>query len=1272
MQTTIKTIGLLAIIMCICGNTYAQQKIATTANMEQLSAKLPLNNSKIIITAADVMQTSVTLLPFDNNPVVTITNIVTKELTNVEINKGVKLPTSVTLEYNKAYEKKQPKIYAFLPKYIQQANGAIAEVVSYTIDVKNGSPIKKTRGTRVYANNSVLANGDWYKFTIPSRNVYKLTYSFFKTDLNINIDNIDANTIKVFGNGGGLIPEDNNITRPDDLVENAIMAVGLTDGKFDANDYLLMYAPGPHTIVPDVANSIYKTVNNFYTDVSTYYITYGGAAGKRIATNAPITGTPNVVVNTFVDYAYWEKDSINLGFAFDAGCYGNRWWGNTFGNRFGMVTARNFTNIFKNIVKTEPIKINALVAHRSNNAGGNFALKYNGTTLANASTFTVGNSYGDPLALVSFMQGSVLPTADEVTATLNYNSADDYSLGLLDYLNINATRALKVEEKAMVFANFKNIANGNILDYSIANTTANTKIWDITNPLIPANISLLSTGNFIDKGDTFKQYILVEGTDFNTPKALGKISNQNLHAITETDYIIVTHPTFLAQAQALALHHQYKRDFKTTVVTTEQVYNEFGSGSPDISAIRDFTKMLYDKAASLERLPRNILLMGDASFDFKNKLGLGGNYVPSRETYESELKIAMYCSDDFFGILDDNENIQNESIVNPMDIGVGRFVCNNTKEASDLVTKVKIYDSAASFGSWKLNATYCADNKDNAAHAQDGEIMSSIARDSMPALNRYKLYVDAFPIYPTPGGERAPQAKASLDGQLYNGTLIVNYNGHGGPDAWCDERIFHISDIPTYTNLTKLPVFVTATCDFAPFSNPNKVSAGEKLMLYAKGGSIANLTTTQLVYQYENRIINRDFYRSLFSKQANGKYLSLGEAITKAKNVTYKSQNGNLDNFRKFALLGDPALELPIPINNVTLDSINNVSVNENIDTLKALGMYTLSGTVTNSSGAVLSNFNGTVDVTIFDKEKQLSTLSQHPESPKVDYALQNEIIFKGKKTVTNGRWSIVFRMPKDINYNFGKCKVVMYAYNNVQDAYGYSTKPTLGGLSNVTITDNVGPVIKPFLNNKSFINGGITGSNNNLLVDLKDENGINYSGTSIGHDITMVLDNNAAEPIVLNNFYEGAKDDFTSGTVNYPIKNLAIGPHTATIKAWDILNNSNTAIIDFVVVDNQSTAIDKVFNYPNPFTTNTNFTFEHNHPGELLHITVEIYTVSGAIIKTISTMLQTDGNRVSNIAWDGLDQMGDKIGRGVYLYKIRYTTSAGKSAHKYEKLIKL
>lgn len=660
--------------------------------------------------------------------------------------------------------------------------------------------------------------------------------------------------------------------------------------------------------------------------------------------------------------------------------------------------------------------------------------------------------------------------------------------------------------------------------------------------------------------------------------------------------------------------------------------------------------------------------MGDASYDYRDRLADNTNFVPAYENNISLDVLNTYASDDFFGFLENNEDINSGIVINTLDIGIGRVPAKNHTEAKNFVDKVEAYSSTQSFGPWRNNLLFIADDEDQNLHLQDAETVSAAASSAAPVFNQQKIYLDAFRQESGSGGSRYPQVNQAISNEVFNGVLIWNFNGHGGPARLTDETILDQDMVNTWSNANRLPLFITATCDFAPYDNPRINSLGENILLRPNTGAIALMTTTRVVFAFSNRIMNDNYLRFALQPDANGKYRSLGDAVKDAKNFTYQS-SADITNNRKFTLLGDPAMTLAFPLIQARPLRINGIPVSQT-DTMQATEKITIDGEVTDLQGNSLTDFNGTVYPTVFDKPRQVTTLGNDPGSQPVGFSVQTNQLFSGKATVTNGRFTFSFTVPKDINYQYGNGKISLYAENGTKDGTGFFAGFLVGGSASANNNDREGPVIKPYLNDERFVNGGLTNENPVLLLKLSDSSGVNTAGTGIGHDIVATLDNDNNRFFVLNDFYQGDQDSYQKGTVRFQMTGLEPGLHTLKIKAWDVLNNSNEVVLDFVVAKDEDLEISHVLNYPNPFTTNTQFWFEHNKPGQDLLVRVQIFTVAGRIIKMIERTINTAGNRSSELTWDGLDQYGQKIGRGVYLYKLSVIVPGKSRKEKIGKLV--
>ena len=774
---------------------------------------------------------------------------------------------------------------------------------------------------------------------------------------------------------------------------------------------------------------------------------------------------------------------------------------------------------------------------------------------------------------------------------------------------------------------------------------------------------------FVNDAQRLREYVAFSG-QFPVPVAHGRVLNQDLHATTEKDFIIISHPSFLPQAQRLAEFHEARNNLRVLIVTPEQIFHEFSSGIPDPTAIRDFVKMYFDRYQSTwAQSGKYLLLFGRASFDYKDRINGNTNFVPAYESFNSIDPLATYTSDDFFGFLDDNEDINSGVVVNQLDIGIGRIPARNIDDAKNFVDKVLEYHAAPSYGPWRNNLNFVADDEDFNLHLQDAEVLTATVSTTAPEFNQQKIYLDAFQQESGSAGGRYPQANAMINNNIFNGTLFWNYSGHGGPQRLAEEVVIDQQIVNNWNNRYKLPLFLTATCDFAPYDNPFINSLGENLLVRPRTGAIALMTTTRVVFAFSNRILNNNYLRFALEPDASGRYKTLGEAMMAAKNFTYQT-SGDLTNNRKFTLLGDPAMTLGFPVLNAVITHVNGKDISVDADTLSAAEVVLMEGEVRDLNNNLLNQYNGTAYLTVFDKVQTITTLGNDANSQPVGFQTRENSLFKGKASIQGGKFKFNFKVPRDINYQYGSGKISLYAQDGTSDGNGFTNNVVIGGIAANVAPDVVGPEIKAFLNDEMFVNGSISNANPILILKLSDSSGINTGGSGVDHDIVATLDNDQNQYFILNSFYESDVDDYQNGSVRFQLPEMSPGHHSLKIKAWDVMNNSSEYILDFTVINSDNLKIDRVLNYPNPFTTRTQFWFEHNQPGADLGVKVEVFTIGGKLIKSITQTINTPGNRSSEVEWDGRDDYGQKIGRGVYVYRLRVKGPNGKTAEKWERLV--
>jgi len=1171
-----------------------------------------------------------------------------------------------------AKEKRVPyACISFLPIRKNSVTGKLEKLVSFNIEIVQGQAKPKGGVKKTWATSSVLSSGKWYKIAVPSDGIYKLTYNDL-VSLGMDVANLNPKNIRIYGNGGGMLSENNFDKRYDDLTENPIYVSGEADGVFDNTDYILFYGSGPIKWKFSTGDSMFHHQQNYYSDATYYFITADQGTGAKRILQQPSSSTPaNKVITKFNDYLYHEKDSTNLIKS------GKEWYG----ENFDILTSYSFGFTFPNIDASTKVRMKTAVASACSSTSV-YTINANGNVQNLVDPHPISPS--DNYVLATEVSSILNFAPNSSTINVSVTKATSNAVGWLNYIELNAMRHLTLSGSQLQFRSLASLGTGNVSQFKVANGAVNGRIWDVTDPVNVKEQQFSTSSDtavFNIATDSLREFVAFNGSGYFTPTLIGAIPNQNLHGLNEADFIIVAYPDFVSQANSLANIHSTNDSLTSVIVTPSQIYNEFSSGAQDITAIRDFVKMFYDRAAGTPAAaPKYLLLFGNASYDYKNRMPDNMNFVPTYESPNGLDETASYSSDDYYGFLDDTDGPYTAEL---LDIGIGRFPVKTTDEASTMINKIvrylaknnpnsvstgcSNYASSVS-GDWRNMVCFVADDEEYNDFLTSSEARANYVDTLFKDYNLDKIYCDAYVQQSGAGGQRYPDVNDAINKRVEKGALIINYIGHGGEVGWALERILQISDIESWTNINNMPLFVTATCEFSRYDDPARVAAGELVLLNANGGGIALLTTSRLAYTSSNDNLTTNFYQNVF-KTNNGVYYTLGELNRISKNGT----GSTVDTYiRNFVLLGDPALRLSYPINNVVTTSINGHPAGSTVETLKAFSKVTVAGEIQDQSGNKLTDFNGIVYPTVYDKKTLTHTLGNDPTSPIANFYIQKSILYKGKASVTNGNFSFTFIVPKDIAYNYGEGKISYYAEDAETNANGYyeGSKFIIGGSDSSVAIDRVGPKISLYMNDSTFVYGGLTNEKPLLLAYVSDSSGINTVGNGIGHDIVAVLDGNTAQSIVLNDYYQAALNSYQKGVIKYPFSNLADGTHTLKLKVWDIYNNSSEANTEFIVAQSAQLSLDHVLNYPNPFTTHTSFLFEHNHPCCSLQVQIQIFTITGRLIKTIDQVVQTIGYRAEPIDWDGLDDYGDPIARGVYIYKLKVKSDDGSTAQKTEKLV--
>jgi len=1083
--------------------------------------------------------------------------------------------------------------------------------------------------------NSVLSEGYWVKMSFTKSGMYKIDRPTLAA-MGFDINAIDPGNIQIYGIEGGMLPQANNAYTSLQLQELAILVEGQADGSMGPDDYVLFYVDGPDAI--RYTGLTHQVVKNLYSEEVHYFLTVAGNEGRRIGNLASIQGN-HPVINTYDKLVSHEQEIFNI-----IGS-GREWYGEQLTTEVPLSFEIDLANLSSNseILLSVTGMSQAFISTAFNvDFGAQQAGQLNFSTIPDTRYGIKGNQQSRVFRLnTDDFDGS---TSTTLAITYNKNGQSN-AIGYLNRFVAELPTNLTYNTTPYNFRAKASLAQS-LSSFKITSPSGPILVWDVTDPISPAVQELDVNGNEASFGafsNTLHEYTVFAETDVPLVVEYEQQSNQNLAGMSVPDLLIVTNDLLKPHAERLADFRRSHDGLEVAVVTTEEIYTEFASGRQDISAIRNMARFLKDRSNQF----RYMLFFGKGSYDYKDRIENNTNLVPTYEARNSLHPLLSYSSDDFFGFLDEDEGSWAESSSGDhlLDIGIGRIPATTPAQASIAVDKIISYQTdPQALGDWRSRLVFVADDGDRNIHQRDADQLATLIDTTYKDYNVNKLYLDAFEQELRPNGEFSPQAVNALLDEVDKGALVINFTGHGAETGWMQERVLTTDLIDDWDNGQKLPLLVTATCEFGRNDDPTIFSGAEKMLFKSDGGALALITTARPVFSSTNYDLNLALYGSILEPE-NGEYPRLGDIIQFTKN---NSLSGSLN--RNFVLLGDPSMRIAYPENQIRLESINgNPILPDEPDTLKALQRVNITGRV-ESNDQLLSNFNGVVNFNLFDKSNTLAT--KGTESDVFEFSQRNSTLFSGTASVSNGQFQIEFVVPKNINYQFGNGKMTFYATQEeaTTDALGASLDFYLGGTDETAVADNVAPQIRAFLNDTSKVSTYYVKPDADLVLLLDDESGINISKSGIGQDITAVLNDSAS--FTLNDFYITRIDDFSKGTVTFPLRNLPLGWNLLEVQAWDTHNNVNSTSLEFFVTDENSSNISEINAYPNPFINNMTFSITHNNAGQAIELVVEIFNQKG---EKVTSIYQTNGEagNIEHVLWDGTDNTGSNLPAGVYIYNI-------------------
>ncbi len=1093
-----------------------------------------------------------------------------------------------------------------------------------------------------YASESVLNSGKWVKIQVAEDGIYKLTAADLKK---MGFSNLDK--VAVYGYGGWPLDEDFSTTYIDDVPEVAV---------WRGADYLLFYGKGPRKWEYSSSDKSFIHTNNPYSNYGYYFVTEKETTGRTMEKAASAAGA-TLQVTTFDDYVLHEEELVSV----------NSSGRELYGESFTSTLSRDFTISVPGITNDEG-KATLSFISRGN---GTITMNVDGNALISGSVSVPSDEY--EVARELYRERAWMADKGEtVKVNIGYSTTGHKNVHL-NYFRLQMKRQLKVYDNYTFFRSLS--ARGNASRFVIQGADASTLVFDVTDGVNPQQMETSLNGTelsfSIPASASLREFVVVKPSQIKAPVTVGEVANQNLHALPQQDMIIIAQPNFTTQAERLAEAHRTKDNLTVRVVTPESIYNEFSSGTPDATAYRRFMKMFYDRKTSEADAPKYLLLFGDGSFD-NRKLTSAWKSVDMSNmllTYQTEnsLSSQSYVIDDYFGFLDDADNkksLQNKKLC----LGIGRFPIRTVEQATQMVDKVISYMENKNTGSWKNNLCFMADDGSNTdgfmtEHMEFADQLAGYVESEHPEFLVNKLYYDAYKKDMTAG--TYPDVRSGLQKLLKDGLLLFNYTGHGGTTALSDEKVLTQTDINQFT-YTHLPVWVTATCDFTRFDDLN-TSAGEDVFLNKSSGGIALFTTVRVAYSRPNFPINDNVIRNLFERN-NGRRRTLGEVMQATKNTlssVYKLG---------FCLIGDPAVKMAYPEFGMKVTTVNGQSVDGNSISFKALEKITVEGEVLDVSGQLVTDFTGIVNPTVKDSKVTVTCLknSNKDDSPAFTFTDYPNTIFIGNDSVRNGKFSFTFTVPKDISYSNLQGKMNLYAVDTESgnEAQGNFDNFIVGGTSDTAETDTIGPEIRAlYLNDTTFVDGGQVNTTPYFVAELWDKSGVNITGSSVGHDMMLVIDESTVLSYNLNSYYELLLGEDGTGIVKFPIPALEPGKHTAEFWVWDILNNSTVRTFTFEVVEGLKPFLFDVIATPGIAREQVTFHLMHNRPESRMRVGIMVYDLAGRQLWKHEESGTSGLFENYTVSWD-LTSGGVRMRPGVYIYRAAISTDNSKDATKARKFI--
>ncbi|HEX9615728.1 MAG TPA: type IX secretion system sortase PorU [Bacteroidota bacterium] len=1124
------------------------------------------------------------------------------------------------------------------PVRYDESAGVVRQYSRIVLEIES-DPSPVVQRAVVPAADSPLSQGEWYRLQVRETGIYRLDQSFFSA-AGISTSSLsDIASIRIFGNGGAPVPENLSTPRPNGFQEIARHIVDQNgNGQFDGGDYVLFYGSSPRRWNYIPGSKTFRHALNPYTEENSYFLTFGGLPGRDMESlSSPTDPSPHVPAGV-TGMTFFEEERENLLSS------GREWLGQHFDSES---PTGSFVTQLPGLNSSQPVTYRIVMVGRTGRTEY-FTVEESGTNLGSITIFPVAlksiqTEYAYKAPIATYMRSGSL---SDNRSILRFTFQTIEGEGWLDWFEIIYDRLPVADGDLLIFPSPDTTA---VIEYRMSGySSRQVEVFDVSDHDSVVRIENLQfdptdpgkcTFQASQTAGTIRMFAAVGPGGFKSPLSMQRIGNSNLMGITTgADFVIITPQEFRPEAERLGQHREQRDSLSTLLVNIEDIRNEYGAGLQDPLAVRDFLA-----AASMWTVrPRYVLLYGDGHYDYKGIRSSDPNWIPPYESVESIHMINTFASDDYLAILNPGNS--------RVSLAMGRLPVNSIDEARVVADKIIAYETSAPFGSWRNTVTYVADDgltslgDDRDLHTGQAEDLAQIY--TPPQAHKKKIYIVEYPTVNSSSGRRKPTANDAIVEAINEGTLILNYTGHGNPQLWAHEAVFtREGSIPLLVNRDQPFMLVAATCDFARYDNPSEVSAGELVLTMEEAGAIGVVTASRAVYAGNNAQFNNSLYTEMFRRDPDGRPPRIGDAMYRNKQIWFSL------NDLKFHLFADPTMRLNLPLYAAGVDSLNGSPL-VMVTPVQALEKIDIAGELRRPDGSTWTEFAGRGLLEVFDARRRVVV----PEWSGYTFEVNGSLLYRGEIRITDGRYRATVPIPKDVSYGTNRARVSLYAWTSSTDASGFSENIVISGSDSSAVPDTTGPGISILLEDESFRPGDVVSPDPELIVRLFDVNGINTSTASIGHRLEAKV-SSTGEFVSLSEHYRGDLDTYQTGEVRTKLRGLPEGRQTLEVIAWDIYNNSSRDQIEFEVQPASGLQMYHVFNFPNPVARSTVFTFQRNTT-DPIDVEVKVYTPVGRLIQSLGPVSIVD--RFVQIPWDGRDQNGDQIANGVYFYKVIAKTLNG------------